>query len=542
MATDVTRERVMHAVLERQAAKYGDRAFMYFEERVYSYQGLNQQANHVASGLQKLGIVKGDKVAIVMDNCPEFIFTIYGLSKLGAVQVSINTAHKGDILNYLLDLSESRIVIAHTHYMDRIQPVLARLPKVHTVVLLDKALGPSAEGHSAVSSELEKLGKRVMDWSELVDNDANYEPADVIFSDPYSIMFTSGTTGPSKGALTSHNLVYSVTERLCNASGLNEQDFFYNFFPLFHNSGQITSTALAVTCGAQMFLIERFSPSRFWDDVKRFNCTQFCYTGSVLPMLFKPESRPDDADNSLRIGLGGGAPKNIFSEFEKRFGLTLLEFYGTSECGIPLVSDLKNRKPGSCGIVHPDYNVKVVDDNGLEVGPNTPGEVLTRPVRPYVTMQEFYRMPEKTVEFFRDLWLHTGDYLYYDNDGFFYFFDRKKDYLRRRGENISSFEVEKAISSHPAVLECAVVATKSELGEDEVLACLQLKPEQRLEALDLIKYCEDKIAYFMVPRYVRILEAMPKTATMRVEKYRLREEGITPDTWDREKAGYKLKR
>jgi crotonobetaine/carnitine-CoA ligase len=213
-----------------------------------------------------------------------------------------------------------------------------------------------------------------------------------------------------------------------------------------------------------------------------------------------------------------------------------------SEIGIPLMNTLRVRKPATCGRPLPDYMVKVVDDRGMEVGPHIPGELLVRHLKPNCMLLEYYNMPEKTIESWKDLWFHTGDYLYYDEDGYFHFVDRKKDALRRRGENISSYEVEKVINAHPAVLESAAVAAISEMGEDEVLVCLKLKPGQKLEPGQLMSYCEENMAYFMVPRYVRFLDELPKTPTERVEKYRLREEGITPDTWDREKAGYKLKR
>jgi len=209
---------------------------------------------------------------------------------------------------------------------------------------------------------------------------------------------------------------------------------------------------------------------------------------------------------------------------------------------LPLMNTPQVRRPATCGKPHPDVAVRLVDDHGLEVGPNTPGELLIRPHRPYIMLLEYYNDPQRTVDAWRDLWFHTGDYLYCDDDGYYHFVDRKKDALRRRGENISSYEVEKAVNSHPAVLESAALAAKSELGEDEVMVCLTLKPGQKLTPVELTAHCEERMAYFMVPRYLRFMEGLPKTPTERVQKYRLREEGVTPDTWDREKAGYKLKR
>jgi crotonobetaine/carnitine-CoA ligase len=329
---------------------------------------------------------------------------------------------------------------------------------------------------------------------------------------------------------------------MCDAAEITENDCFYNPLPLFHSSGQHMSTTAALMAGARMVLVEKFSVSKFWEDVWRYRCTEFTYIGSILGMLFSSEPRPDDADNPLRVLMGAGAPKAIFEAFEERFGVRIVETYGQSEIGLPLNCTMRERKPGSCGKVPRDFVAKVVDINGEEVGPGTPGELLMRNLEPYTVMLEYYGMPDKTVEAWRDLWLHTGDYLYYDADGYFFFADRKKDALRRRGENISSYEVEMVVNSHPAILESAAVAAKSPIGDDEVMVCLVLKPGLALIPSDLLAFCEDRMAYFMVPRYVRFMDALPKTATQRVEKYRLREEGVTPDTWDRESIGYKLKR
>ncbi|MCK4784071.1 MAG: AMP-binding protein, partial [Desulfobacteraceae bacterium] len=329
---------------------------------------------------------------------------------------------------------------------------------------------------------------------------------------------------------------------ICEAGQYTESDCLYNALPLFHGNAQVLSAMPALMSGAQMVLAEKFSASRFWDEIKHYGCTEFNYIGGILPILSKAKPKPDDADNPLRIMIGGGAPPDLFEAFEQRFGVRLVEGYGMSEMGLPFMSPYTDSKPGTCGKPRPDYEVKLVNDNGLEVIPGTVGELLIRPLKPYSILLEYYKMPEKTVETWSDLWFHTGDYMREDNEGFFHFVDRKKDALRRRGENISSYEVEAVVNAHPAVLESAAVPVKSELGEDEVMVCLTLKPGSKLTPEELVKHCEEGMAYFMVPRYLRFMESLPKTPTERIQKYKLREEGITLDTWDREKAGYKLKR
>ena len=545
MAGDMARERVLHAVLERQVKKYGNRTFLHYKDQEFGFKDLNDAANRVASGLQKLGIAKGDKVAIVMDNCPEFLFLLLGLSKLGAIQVPINTAHRGDILTYMLDNSDSRLLVMQGHYADRVELILPGAPKIETVVVLGEGAGGQDAGASFQGRTIRpgmRLGKRVVDWAELIDNDGGYRPADVLWSDPFAIMYTSGTTGQSKGPLTPHNFALTVAERVSEVQGLSEADCVYNFLPYFHNAAQLLCTYPALLSGARMVMAERFSAGNFWSDVRRRSCTTFVYVGSVPSILSKAEPRPDDADNPLRLALGGAMPRDIFEPFQQRFGLKIVEVYGMSEIGLPITGDLRSQTAGSCGRLNPQYTVKIVDDDGLEVGPNTPGELLVRPLKPYIMSLEYYGMPEKTIEVWRDLWSRIGDCLLYDDEGNFYFADRKKDAMRRRGENISSYEVERGINSHPAVLESAAVAVKSDLGEDEVMACVTLKPGECLDPLDLIKHCEQQMAYFMVPRYLRFMEELPKTGTMRVQKQWLRDEGVTPDTWDLEKAGYKLRR
>ncbi len=542
MVIETNRDRVLHAVLERQAVSYGNRTFLYFNDREFSYQDFNREAGRVACALQRLGVAKGDKVAIVMDNCPEFLFLWFGLSKLGAIEVPINTAHKGEVLSYMMRQSDSCLLIVQSRYLDRVVPVLAEADKVKTVVVLDEGAGGTLVGADITVRLGAGLGKRVLDWVEIVDNDGSYRPAEVTWSDPYAILYTSGTTGLSKGVLMPHNLAINSVENLCRTINLGEGDCVYNVLPLFHNGAQLLSAVPALMVGARLVLAERFSASRFWDDVRRHGCTECSYTGGITSILYNSEPRPDDADNPLRVMLGGGIPRDIHEAFEKRFGVPLIEFYGMTETGPPTMNDLVNRKPGSCGRLHPNYTVKVVDDDGLEVGPNTPGELLVRSSTPYSMLLEYYGMPEKTVEAWRDLWFHTGDCLSYDEEGYFYFMDRKKDAMRRRGENISSYEVERVVNSHPAVLESAAVAVKSGLGDDEVLVCLTLNPGESLTPLELTAYCEERMAYFMVPRYLRFMESMPKTPTLRIQKQRLRDDGVTVDTWDREKAGYKLKR
>ena len=523
--------RTIHGVLKQKVEACGSRDFFYFKEQAFTYEDLDRASDRVAAGLQSVGIGKGDKVAIVMGNRPEFLFLWFGLSKLGGVEVPVNTAHRGELLTYMVDKSDSRALIVESGFMDRVAPVLKDLPKLERLIVLTEA-----------GETLPELEKPVMGYDRLVDNDGVFEPPTVTWADPFVIMFTSGTTGPSKGSLMPQNYALFMGKVCMETAEYTEKDCLYNTLPLFHGNAQLLSTMPALMSGARMVLAERFSASRFWPEVKEYGCTEFNYIGGVLPILLKAEPKPDDADNPLRIMFGGGCPPHLFEEVESRWGVTLLEGYGMSEIGIPLLNTLKSRKIGTCGKPAYGCEVKLVDDYGMEVGPGVPGELLIRNREPFTMLMEYYKMPEKTVEAWRDLWFNTGDYLVMDEEGYFNFVDRKKDALRRRGENISSQEVEKVISSHSAVLESAAIGVKSDMSEDEVMICVTLKPGETLTPEALLDFAQERMAYFMVPRYVRIMEQLPKTPTEKVRKAALRDDGITSDTWDREAVGYKVKR
>ncbi len=530
-SVEEVRKRTIHGVLKQKVAECGSREFFYYKDQVFTYEDLDRASDRVAAGLQALGIGKGDKVAIIMGNRPEFLFVWFGLSKLGAIEVPVNTAHRGDLLTYMMDKSDAGLLVMEAGFMDRVAPVLKDLPKLEQVIVL-------ADPEETVG----EVGKPVLDYGRVMDNDGAFEAPLVTWSDPFVIMFTSGTTGPSKGSLMPQNYALFMGKVCMETAEYTEKDCLYNTLPLFHGNAQLLSTMPALMSGARMVLTERFSASRFWPEVKKYGCTEFNYIGGILPILLKAPPKPDDADNPLRLMFGGGCPPHLFEEVETRFGVTLLEGYGMSEIGLPLLNTLKSRKFGTCGKPAYGCDVKLVDDYGMEVGPNIPGELLMRTREPFTMLLEYYKMPEKTVEAWRDLWFNTGDYLVMDEEGYFQFVDRKKDALRRRGENISSQEVEKAISSHPAVLESAAIGVKSDMSEDEVMICVTLKPGETLLPEALLDFAQERMAYFMVPRYVRFMDQMPKTPTEKVQKAVLRETGVSPDTWDREAVGYQVKR
>lgn len=510
----------IHGLLDQQAARYDNAPFLTFREERHSFADLDAMSRRAAAGLAAMGVAKGDRVALMLDNCVEYLALWFGLSRLGAVEVPLNTGHRGAVLSHMLRLSKARVIVIEAGLIPAFEEAAVELNQPPRMVVRGR-------GHVESAVSLDAL---------MTTRDALPEVA-VSPRDPYAIMFTSGTTGLSKGALMPQGYALNAARQICEATGYGEADCLYNALPLFHGNAQVLSTLPALMAGARTVLCDRFSASRFWDDIRAHGCTAFNYIGTILSVLMKAPESAADRDHPLRVMMGAGAGKGLFEAFEARFGVSLIEGYGMSEIGVPITSDPDRKRPGSCGRQTTQYDLMLVDRHGQPVtAPDTPGELLVRPRRPNGMMIEYVEMPDKTVEAFRDLWFHTGDLLQCDADGFWYFVDRDKDALRRRGENISSFEVERVINEMSEVAECAVIPVPSDLGEDDVMVCVVPRDGAEVTGAAVRAHCHGRMADFMLPRYVRVLPALPKTATARVEKHKLKAEGVTADTWDADRA------
>ncbi len=526
-------DNVVGKVIQEKGRIHKDRVFLFYKDEKITYEQLDLLSNRFAQGFRDLGIKKGDKIAIMMRNHPNYLYVWFGSAKLGAVEVPINTAYKGDLLKHIINNSDSKLLIIDGSFLDTLLTIRDDLTKLERIIC-----------HGEIDQEISKsLPVPISSIEDFFKYSSNPMKVDISPADPAAIIYTSGTTGLSKGVVCPHNYYLHTARLVARLRDANSQDILYTFLPVFHINAQLMTILAAQVSDAQAVLSERFSASNFWDDIRRYGATQFNYLGAVMTILAKQEPREDDADNPVRIAFGAACPPDVMEHLERRFGFICLEGFGMSEIGLVIHQDINDRRIGNCGKVLDDlFEVKLVDDDDEEVPVGEIGEIVVRPKKPYIMMTEYYKMPDKTLESFRNLWFHTGDYARKDEDGFFYFVDRKKDAIRRRGENISSFEVEKVINTHPKVLESAVFAVPSELGEDEVKANVVLKPGENLPPEDLIRYCNERMAYFAVPRYLEFVQELPKTPTNRIEKYRLREAGITENTWDREKAGVKITR
>jgi len=527
-------ERVLPLIIEDKAQRRPLDVIFQFGDHGVTTGELDARINMTANGLGRLGVRAGDKVAIILPNRLEFLLAWFGTNKIGGVEVPINVALKGAGLVYQIDQSDSVALVADISFRDRIAEVADQLPKLRSVIWVGETTesqGPSV-GPSTTSLTFSELTAESCDSPNV-----RVRPADLA-----SILYTSGTTGRSKGVMMSHAYWYDIWSKSVGYSRYTDLDVLYSGLPLFHGNAQGLTVGPAVMADARAVFVDRFSASRFWDDCRRWGCTEANYIGGIIPILLKQPPRENDADHPVRLMVGAAAPAGDWHEFQRRFNTKLLEVYGMTECYCCLASPFDAPRAGSCGQAITGWDVRIVDDGGAPCVPGTAGEIVARPRTEGIGTSGYYANAAATAELIRDGWIHTGDIGTADADGYFYFVDRKKQALRRRGENISSFEVEAAISSHPAVLESCVVGVPSDVGEEDVKAVIVLRAGASATPEELVRWCESRLAYFAVPRYIAIRGALPKTPSERVEKYRLKSEGVTADCWDRETAGIVLKR
>lgn len=525
-------DRVLTKIIEDKARQYPDHVVFQFRDDPITLGEFNEAINKTANGLLSLGVKHGDKVAIMLPNCPEFLYTWFALNRIGACEVPINVALKGQGLSYQMTQSDCVALVADTQYLDRLEGVTDDLAEVRNVAFIssDGAEVPQWRGFENLT------------FAELMDHSSDTPNIEVHYSDLASILYTSGTTGVSKGVMFSHHYWYDIWAESVKYSRYTEDDVLYTGLPFFHGNAQGITIGPAILADAKAVIVERFSASRLWDDCRRWECTEANYIGGIIPILLKQEEREDDNDNPVRLMVGAAAPQDEWHAFQDRFNTKILEVYGMTECYCCLVSPYDEPRAGACGKTITGWDVRIVDDDDMECEPGKLGEFIARSNKMWVGTTGYYNKPEATLELFQNGWIHTGDLGRMDEDGYFYFVDRKKQAIRRRGENISSFEVESVISAHEAVLESCVVGVPSEVGEEEVKAVVVLKPGQEVSEEELIRWCEPRLAYFSIPRYIAIRASLPKTPSERVEKFKLKEEGITDDCWDREEAGIELAR
>ncbi|WP_051791038.1 AMP-binding protein [Amycolatopsis jejuensis] len=511
-------ERTLGGLLERAAAATPDRVLFTWEREERTLAEVNRQVDILAARLRARGVGRGTRVALFMQTSPEYLYGWFALAKLGAVEVPINTAYRGELLHFQLEKAKVSLAVADAGVLNEaIEAVGDQLP------LLTEVLGNPGTYSELLSGEV----------PQPIEPPA---PGDIA-----CVLYTSGTTGPSKGVLLTHHHVASFGHLFAEITGLRADDVLLNYSPFFHISGKFATLGCLLT-GARMVLRSRLSISRFWDDARESGITAFVAIGGVCHMLNGKPPRPDDADNPVRVVYAVPAPAEIYHEFEKRFGLKIVEAYGSTESNLLVNSSLHESVPGACGRPNPIFEVQVVDPDDVPVPDGEPGEVVVRCADPLLLSAGYDGLPDATELAWRNGWFHTGDRAMRDESGALWFKDRLKDSIRRRGENISSYEVERLANGHPEVAESAAVGAPSELGEDEVRVVVVLREGATTGPEELFRHYARTMPYHMVPRYIDIVDVLPRTPTDKVEKYKLRAEWPGAHTWDAAAAGWRMTR
>jgi crotonobetaine/carnitine-CoA ligase len=516
-ATDPGQSLSLPELLARRVEQSGESAFVIFAGERITFAEFSARAVRAAAALASEGVGPGDKVALMLRNSVSFLELWFGAARLGAVLVPVNTGLRAGALAYILGHSDARIVVAEDDLTERIDAVL--------------------DGSGDRLRRLVRGGERpgwvaLDEW--LAGNHGPVSPPAVRGSDLASILYTSGTTGLPKGVMNVHNAyVVAGHEFVANYVRIRGDDILYTSLPLFHVNAQMLTITGALVAGRPAVLAPRFSASGFFDEIRRSGATVFNYIGAMLTMIYKQPPADEDGQNPARLAVGGAASAEIWTAFERRFALRILEIYGLTETAtFCLGSPPDDIRVGQVGLPVSWAEVRAAREDGSVAAEGQPGELLIRSKQRDVLFRGYYKNEIATREAMRGEWFRSGDRGVFE-DGSFRFVDRIKDIIRRRGENISSLEIEQIVNMLPEVAESAAVGVPSELGEDEVMIVVVLKPGKALEPSALIEFCREQMAEFMVPRYVLVRDALPKTATERVQKYLLREGGVD-GAWDRE--------
>jgi crotonobetaine/carnitine-CoA ligase len=505
-------------LLERCARDRPDHVFCRQGGDGITCAALNSRVNRAAHGLAALGVSKGTHVAVMLGHHLDHITIFFALMKLGAVQVPINVNLKGPGLAYIIDHSAAELLVADGDYAESLDPILAERASIRQVwrnrIPVDQPAFMPME-------------------TILAHRDDTNPGVDVRDDDLRTILYTSGTTGPAKGV--------EMTDRMLRASALGSiwigniqpGSVLHFWDPIYHVFGSEV-LVLSLMVPVTLALVPRFSASRLWDEVREHGATHIHFVGGVLQLLLKQPPSEQDRNHTARIAWGGGCPVAIWRAFEERFGIEIREGYGMTETSSFSVINTEGRL-GAIGKAVDYFDVEIVDENGAVSAPGEVGEIRVAENERGVMVARYHRDPETTAKTIRNGWLYTGDLAYRDDDDFIFFLGRKKDSLRRRGENISAWEVERVINDHPAVEESALIGVTNELADEDLKLFVKLKPNQALEAAELLRWCEPRLASFQIPRFVAFVDEFQKTPTQRIQKQFL-SKAVDIDCFDREQT------
>jgi crotonobetaine/carnitine-CoA ligase len=526
-------QRSIGPILALRAREDGDRPYLSWGDQRFTFAETDRLARAVARGLRSRGIGRGDRVAMLLPNGPEFVWAWYGCALLGATMVPVNNTYLGEMFDYVLRDSGCRGLIVHIELaaaVDTLSPPTRA--QLDWIVVAETPSGLPEAGSAALDPHPE-----FEPFDALLEFEGDDPEVACDHRDIQTIMYTSGTTGPSKGVVMPNGHFFASAMVFLRALGLQRDDVLFTPLPLFHGLASRLGVLPCLMVGAEVVIAPRFSASQFWEQVCKADATVAHTIFSLPPMLKAQPVSPWETRHRLRAMYNS----NYDPEFEERFKVRVVEAYGLTETGLTIYSEWPERRPGSCGRVDQDWEARIVGDDGRELAPGESGELIVRPRLPWIMMRGYLNKPEATLESIRDLWFHTGDYARRDEDGYVYFSGRKKERIRRRGENISAWDIEKIVGDHPQVFECAALAYPSPVGEDDVRLLVVPAQGASIEPLPLMAWLEAQLPPLMVPRYIEIVDRLPRTPSNKVEKYKLMSDGLTPGVWDREQQGYLLK-
>jgi carnitine-CoA ligase len=519
-------ERTLPTMLTRQAERFGDRPLVTAGEHTWSFAQACEQAARFAGTLRAAGVRQGERIALIASNRIEFLQVFLGCAWLGAICVPINAASRGPQLQHILSNCGARLLIIEANCVGNLDYLdFAPLP-LDTVWLIDLA----------ASSRIGPLTCCPMPAPVEAIAPAALRPDDLV-----AILYTSGTTGPSKGVCSPHAQYFWWGRNTSRLLQLRDGDVLCTALPLFHTNA-LNTFYQALLTGARVICEPRFSASAFFTTLAARDATVTYLLGAMVPILLSRERSAAERSHRVRLALAPGVPARFHQEFIDRTGIRLLDGWGSTETNFALGTTVADQKPGLMGPAADGFHARVVDDAGNDLPDGEPGELAVRADDPLAFASGYFAMPRETADAWRGGWFHTGDRVIREPHGYFRFVDRLKDAIRRRGENVSAFEVEQVLLSHPAVANAAVFPVRATLAEDEVMAAVVLQPGFQSGELALIEFCAPRLPYFAVPRYVEFFTELPVTENGKVQKYRLRERGVTAATWDREAVGYMLRR
>ncbi|HEV7250074.1 MAG TPA: AMP-binding protein [Shinella sp.] len=518
-------DRVLPKILLKQAERFGSRPFLDLGGRSASFEEMLDLSSRLANGLRKLGVGRGDRVAMLLPSCLELVVTWFAAAHLGAIEVPNNPGLKGDFLCHNLNNCGAEVLVIDADVLPELAIVQDRLPDVRTLVLV----GADPEMARAAGVKID----RIVRFEDCLASPATLDFAPVHYSDPMAILYTSGTTGPAKGALMSHHHCYSWAAAMAANLGYTTNDSYFSALPLFHTDAQMFGVYLPLIYGTKATLADSFSASRFWGQVRESGATATNLLGAMAVILMRAPLSDSDSDNPVRVCQCIPMVPDQ-QAFERRFGMRLVTGYGQTETSFVTLDTVEDTRPGSCGKPHPDWEVAVVDDKDRPLPPGAIGEIVSRPKKSWSMFSGYYRAEAKTVQTLRNLWYHSGDAGVMDEDGWLYFKHRLNEAIRRRGENISAYEVETLAEQHPDIVESAAFGIPSEFTEEDIMVVALRRAGSTLAPADLLDHFRQKAPRHMVPRYIEITDApLPRTPTEKVARSVLRQRGLSEATFDR---------